>query len=61
MKCVAEKRFKAIVLIDPPGTTTQRVELVAETWEDARALLHARFGNDSVIDLTSVEDAERPR
>jgi hypothetical protein len=61
MTCVADRHFKAIVLIDPAGTTTQRVELVAETWEDARAALHARFGIDSVVDLMSVEDAERPR
>jgi hypothetical protein len=35
MICMADvgKHFKAIVLVDPPSTTTQRVELVAQTWE----------------------------
>lgn len=63
MICVADvvKHFEAIVLFDPPSTTTQRIDLVAETWEAARSLLRDRFGPNSIVDLLCVEEAERPR
>lgn len=61
MTCVIEKHFNAIVLVEPSTTTSERVELVAGSWAAARALLHARFGTDSIVNLWCVEEVERLR
>lgn len=51
--------YKAIVWVrDEPG---ERVSLLAESPDQAKQELRARYGEDIVITLWNEEDAARPR
>ena len=53
------KLYKAMVWVeDQPG---QRVSVRAESLDEAKKSLEARYGEGNVFDLHNEEDAARPR
>jgi hypothetical protein len=53
------KTYRAVIRVgDEPS---RRLTILAESREDAIALIDAEFGQGHIVDLTDVEAAERPR
>jgi hypothetical protein len=54
------RRFTAVVWPED-GRSPDRVNIMAESFEDAAALLKETYGSACTFDLTDVEAADRPR
>jgi hypothetical protein len=57
----ALRKYKAIVWTSDPDKPGERVEVLAETAEEAQAKLEATYGKEVVISLWNEEDAAEPR
>lgn len=57
----ALRLYHAIVWTRDPDSVGVRVELLAESLDDAEAELKTQYGEEIVFTLFNREDAERPR
>jgi len=55
------KTYKAMIWDDDPEKPGRRVSVLAESLDDAKKKLEAKYGEDHVFDLRNEEDAARPR
>jgi hypothetical protein len=55
------KTYKAMIWENDPQKPGLRVTVLAESLDDAKKQLEARYGEGRVFDLHNEEDAARPR
>ena len=57
----SETDYQAIIWTKDPAKPGRRVTVSATSLENAKKLLEAEYGEGTVFDLHSEEDASRPR
>jgi hypothetical protein len=55
------KKYKAMIWKDGRNSVGQRAVIMADSLDDARRRLEAKYGEGTVFDLHNEEEANRPR